>query len=80
MGAYSRLVAYYTFSAFIMDAYSRWALILGWALIRINTVVCKFLVQSFCKYLHYNIFLFSYIFYHFLLASLICSAEGANPV
>ena len=28
-----------TFSAFRMGAYSRWALILGWALIRINTVV-----------------------------------------
>ena len=32
-----------TFSAFRMDAYSRWALIRGWALIRINTVyaVCR---------------------------------------
>ena len=28
-----------TFSAFSMGAYSRWALIRGWALIRINTVV-----------------------------------------
>ena len=28
-----------TFSAFWMGAYSRWALIRGWALIRINTVV-----------------------------------------
>ena len=57
-----------------MDAYSRWALILGWALIRINTVVCKFLVQSFCKYLHYNIFLFSYIFLSFFisLVDLLC--------
>ena len=27
-----------TFSAFRMGAYSRWALIRGWALIRINTV------------------------------------------
>ena len=27
-----------TFSAFRMDAYSRWALIGGWAHIRINTV------------------------------------------
>ena len=27
-----------TFSAFRMGAYSRWALIGGWALIRINTV------------------------------------------
>ena len=27
-----------TFSAFSMGAYSRWALIRGWALIRINTV------------------------------------------
>ena len=30
-----------TFSAFRMGAYSRWALIRGWALIRINTVVGK---------------------------------------
>ena len=29
-----------TFSAFRMGAYSRWALIRGWALIRINTVSC----------------------------------------
>ena len=28
-----------TFSASSMGAYSRWALIRGWALIRINTVV-----------------------------------------
>ena len=28
-----------TFSAFRMDTYSRWALIRGWALIQINTVV-----------------------------------------
>ena len=28
-----------TFSAFRMGTYSRWALIRGWALIRINTVV-----------------------------------------
>ena len=32
-----------TFSAFRMGAYSRWALIRGWALIRINTV-CKKLI------------------------------------
>ena len=30
-----------TFSAFGMGAYSRWALIRGWALIRINTVGCS---------------------------------------
>ena len=30
-----------TFSAFRMGAYSRWALIRGWALIRINTVAGK---------------------------------------
>ena len=29
-----------TFSAFRMGGYSRWALIRGWALIRINTVSC----------------------------------------
>ena len=28
-----------TFSAFRMGAYSRWALLRGWALIRINTVI-----------------------------------------
>ena len=28
-----------TFPAFRMGAYSRWALIRGWALIRINTVI-----------------------------------------
>ena len=28
-----------TFSAFRMGAYSRWALIRGWALIRINTIL-----------------------------------------
>ena len=31
-----------TFSAFTMGAYSRWALIRGWALIRINTVLLIF--------------------------------------
>ena len=31
-----------TFSAFKMGAYSRWALIRGWALIRINTVIGMF--------------------------------------
>ena len=34
-----------TFSAFRMGAYSRWALIRGWALIRINTVFIK---NEFC--------------------------------
>ena len=29
-----------TFSVFRMGAYSRWGLIRGWALIRINTVSC----------------------------------------
>ena len=32
-----------SFSAFRMGAYSRWALIRGWSLIRINTVVLYFL-------------------------------------
>ena len=32
-----------TFSAFRMGAYSRWALIRGWALIRINTVLLFFI-------------------------------------
>ena len=30
-----------TFSAFRMGAYSRWALVRGWALIQINTVTTK---------------------------------------
>ena len=34
-----------TFSAFRMGAYSRWALIRGWALIRINTVNDKNLIK-----------------------------------
>ena len=38
MEAYSR-PRLLTFSAFRMGTYSRWALIRGWALIRINTVV-----------------------------------------
>ena len=36
-----------TFSAFRMGAYSTWALIRGWALIRINTVFQTFFVCSF---------------------------------
>ena len=35
-----------TFSAFRMGAYSRRALIRGWALIRINTVIIMFLKDS----------------------------------
>ena len=35
-----------TFSAFRMGAYSRWALIRGWALIRINTVSTKLLKEE----------------------------------
>ena len=34
-----------TFSAFRMGAYSRWALIRGWALIRINTVLHNMVLQ-----------------------------------
>ena len=41
-----------TFSASRMGAYSRWALIRGWALIRINTVTCMtiyhLLIRPFC--------------------------------
>ena len=40
MGAYSRLALHgrlLTFSAFRVGTHSRWALIRGWALIRINT-------------------------------------------
>ena len=35
-----------TFSAFRMGAYSRWALIRGWALIRINTVTGNLLTLT----------------------------------
>ena len=35
-----------TFSAFRMGAYSRWALIRGWALIRINTVIQSALITQ----------------------------------
>ena len=35
-----------TFSTFRMGAYSRWALIRGWALIRINKVLLKFVELS----------------------------------
>ena len=35
-----------TFSAFRMGAYSRWALIRGWALIRINTVLKFSMIAS----------------------------------
>ena len=34
-----------TFSAFRMGAYSRCALIRGWALIRINTVICLICIK-----------------------------------
>ena len=34
-----------TFSAFRMGAYSRWSLIRGWALIRINAVSQMFLIS-----------------------------------
>ena len=37
-----------TFSAFRMGAYSRWALIRGWALIRINTVWLTILCACRC--------------------------------
>ena len=39
-----------TFSAFSMGAYSRWALIRGWALIRINTV-CAEKVIHMCDFI-----------------------------
>ena len=40
-----------TFSAFRMGAYSRWALIRGWALIRINTVIS----MQFAVFLCYSV-------------------------
>ena len=42
VGPYSRLL---TFSAFRMGASSKWALIRGWALIRINTICQKELLK-----------------------------------
>ena len=39
-----------TFPAFRMGAYSRWTLIQGWALIRINTVVIKKKIGYFISY------------------------------
>ena len=49
-----------TFSAFRMGAYSRWALIRGWALIRINTVIdvkskyCTLLIKWFSGFSNYQ--------------------------
>ena len=49
-----------TFSAFRMGAYSRWALIRGWALIRIKTVdrfpslISKWLLQTLEKHENYR--------------------------
>ena len=46
-----------TFSAFSMGAYSRWALIRGWALIRINTVTSQCLTvkkPNFPKHFSYS--------------------------
>jgi len=42
-----------TFSAFRMGAYSRWALIRGWALIRINTVPFISLDNNACFPTHF---------------------------
>ena len=39
-----------TFSTFRMGAYSRWALIRGWALIRINTVCTRNLSVIYTEY------------------------------
>ena len=38
VGAFFEAGRLLTFSAFRMDRFSRWALLRGWALIRINTV------------------------------------------
>ena len=44
-----------TFSAFRMGAYSRWALIRGWALIRINTVfTTRFVTNNSYIYIFFN--------------------------
>ena len=52
-----------TFSAFRMGAYSRWALIRGWALIRINTVSLCFLnVYRFILELRPGRYIFPFLF------------------
>ena len=56
VGSYLRLGTYFFF-ALRMGAYSRWALIRGWVLIRINTVITSCFV-------HYDI-----IYHHFPLNS-----------
>ena len=62
-----------TFSAFRMGAYSRWALIRGWALIRINTVsqtALGYLVmptQSNCIYVYVVVNFLSQVIFVFLL-------------
>ena len=69
-----------TFSTFRTGAYSRWALIRGWALIRINTVY-DFTV-------HCNIFIISSLSFHgfitnqfnVLLCTGIAEVKGSNPV
>ena len=50
-----------TFSSFRMGAYSRWALIRGWALIRINTV-CPMLFECLRGTTHQLHFLLNTIF------------------
>ena len=50
-----------TFSAFRMDAYSRWALIRGWALIPINTVTFLQELPDKRTNLHKNEFHLSFI-------------------
>ena len=55
-----------TFSAFRMGAYSRWALIRGWALIRINTVCTSICPQSnisISKNLFFILFLFRFLIF-----------------
>ena len=44
-----------TFSASRMSAYSRWALIRGWALIRINTVLLYLVWFSLCSILFWKL-------------------------
>ena len=56
-----------TFSAFRMGAYSKWELIQGWALIRINSVF-HFFISFFCT-MHYC---FSFFFSFFVCNVINC--------
>ena len=50
------------FSAFRMGAYSRWALIRGWALIRINTVIISLIISFYCLGIRFSFHRFPVFF------------------